>query len=207
MKRYRLLLIFVVLAMFHAEAHVSLLNPRGGETFHPGDIVIVQWQEDISHNTLDWDLYFSGDGGNTWDIIKSDIPLGTLSYRWNVPVTHTTQGQIRIVQDNNGGDYDDISGNFTISSSITGINTRFESIEISVYPNPFTDFSTLEFNNPGHNNHTLTIYDLQGQLVRTIPHITTNKVIIKRKDLARGHYFFQLHTDREVRGIGRLVIE
>lgn len=206
MKKNTLVLLIVVMAMFHSEAHVALLNPSGGETFYPGETVTIEWQELISHNTSNWDLYFSSDGGLTWDIIQIDIPLVTFSYQWTIPVTQTTQGRIKIVQDNVDSDYDDVSDNFTIST-IADINTHFEEIEIDVYPNPFTDFSILEFENPGHNTYKLILSDTKGRLVRTITNITTNKVKIKRNNLTSGIYIFQLYTDEEVRAIGKLVIE
>ena len=196
----------MLLAWFQVEAHVSLLNPIGGEVFSPGDMVTLEWQEVVSHNTLDWDLYFSIDGGLTWDIIKMDIPLGTLSYQWVVPKVQTTEGQIRVVQDNVGGDYDDKSGYFTISS-VTGADPQFEINKINLFPNPLTSFSTLTFENSNNNTYTLEMYDIQGQLVRTIADITTDEITIQRNNLPGGLYFLQLHSDQELSAIGRLIVE
>ena len=97
-----------------SKAHVALDNPLGGETFIAGEIVIAEWHETIPHNTLNWDLYFSSDEGITWEIIEADIPYAVLSYEWTVPEIITTQGRIRVVQDNEGMDYNDFSQNFTI---------------------------------------------------------------------------------------------
>jgi hypothetical protein len=117
MKRNILILLIVVFAAFHSEAHVSLLYPSGGETFYPGDTVIIEWQEVISHNTLNWDIYFSSDGGLTWEGLQIDISVDLLSHQWIVPETLTTLGKIKIVQDNVDTDYEDICDNFTILSS------------------------------------------------------------------------------------------
>ena len=32
-------------------AHVNLLNPKGGETFTPGNVATIEWQEIQSHET------------------------------------------------------------------------------------------------------------------------------------------------------------
>jgi hypothetical protein len=201
-----LLLLLVLFVMFESKAHVNLLNPKGGESFNPGDIVTIQWEEVLQHNTLNWDLLISIDGGITWDTLRSNIPVATLSYTWLVPKIPTMEGRIKVVQDNVDNDYEGISEDFTISF-ITSLGKEFESIEFNMYPNPITDHSTLEFDNPEHNPHTLTIYDEQGRLVMTIREITTNKVSITRKNLISGIYLFQLSSKTGIRGVGRLVLK
>ncbi|MDX1409548.1 MAG: hypothetical protein R3330_15480, partial [Saprospiraceae bacterium] len=99
---------------FQAKAHVELDVPTGGETYDPGDMVVIAWHEVIPHNTLNWDLYFSADGGQEWEILQLDLPVGTHDYTWTVPNINTTQARIMVVQDNEGMDYDDQSPNFTI---------------------------------------------------------------------------------------------
>lgn len=206
MKNIILTSLIVILSVFYSKAHVSLSNPSGGETFSPGNTVPIVWEELITHNTLNWDLYFSADGGLTWKIIQLDIPYETTDYVWTIPVTPTTQGKIKIVQDNLTGDYEDISGNFTISS-VTGLSSQFERIKIKVYPNPMVGFSILEFDNPAHKIYTLTLSDTDGRRVRIIPHITTNKVKIERNNLRSGLYFFKLNTDNKANTTGRLLIK
>ncbi len=98
---------------FNLFAHVILDYPVGGETFTWGQTVTIQWHVYIPHNTLNWDLYFSGDGGTTWSAIQLDLPVGQLSYQWIVPDTSVTEGRIRVVQDNDLQDYWDASMNFT----------------------------------------------------------------------------------------------
>jgi hypothetical protein len=57
-----------------AKAHVALDYPVGGETFNQGDTVNVQWHIVIPHDLQNWDLYFSDDGGATWQVIELDLP-------------------------------------------------------------------------------------------------------------------------------------
>jgi len=201
-----LLLLLLLFAVIESRAHVNLLNPLGGETFKPGDIVTIEWEEVLQHNTLNWDLLISSDGGITWDTLKSNIPVANLSYNWLVPGIPTMEGRIKVVQDNVDNDYEGISEDFTISF-ITSLGKEFESIEFKMYPNPFTYHSTLEFNNPYNYLHMLTIYDSQGKLVRTVSNISSNTITISRKNLMSGLYLFQLSSELEIKGTGRLVIK
>ncbi|MGB4850625.1 MAG: T9SS type A sorting domain-containing protein [Saprospiraceae bacterium] len=99
-------------------AHVKLDYPVGGETFTSGTTVNIQWHVTIAHNTLNWILYYSPDGGINWETIQSNIPPGQLSYLWQVPAGATTQGQIRVFQNNSSTDYQDMSMNFTIQPPV-----------------------------------------------------------------------------------------
>lgn len=110
-------IIFISLMQCYAGvllAHVELDNPLGGETFVVGQTVTIQWHIEIPHNTLNWDVLFSSDGGATWAFIQMDLPVGSLSYSWIVPDIITSQARVSVIQDNEGQDYQDESMNFTI---------------------------------------------------------------------------------------------
>jgi len=192
--------------MFQLHGHVDLHTPEGGETFHPGEVVYVSWVEVQAHNTLNWDLLYSNDGGSSWDTVKSDIPVETLSYDWTVPATTTAKGKIRIVQDNVNADYEGISPNFIIIEA-TGLHDPLNQIQISVYPNPLVDHTSIEFENSTYRSHTLTIYNTQGKIVRSIPDIRSGIVKVERKNLTSGLYFIRLRDENEVRAMGKLAVE
>ena len=97
-----------------AVAHVALDYPTGEETFTQGDSIDIQWHILIPHDLQNWDLYFSDNGGTTWQTIALDLPPAQLDYTWEVPSPTTGQGRIRIYMDNSGTDYEDQSGDFTI---------------------------------------------------------------------------------------------
>jgi len=94
--------------------HVALDYPQGGETFIQGQSVTIQWHIVATHPQLNWDLYFSQDGGENWQPIQLDIPVDSLSYTWIVPAVVTAQGRIKIFQDNVEHDYLDVSMDFNI---------------------------------------------------------------------------------------------
>ena len=89
-----------------------------------------------------------------------------------------------------------------------GITTNeFHVPKIKAYPNPFNQRSILEFENLNNERNTLTLFDNKGCLVRTISDITTDKIEIERKDLTNGLYFFQLRSEKQIIGSGKLMIE
>ncbi|MFP4458250.1 MAG: T9SS type A sorting domain-containing protein [Candidatus Zixiibacteriota bacterium] len=75
-----------------------------------------------------------------------------------------------------------------------------ESFEISrVYPNPFNPATTIEFDVSEDANVTLEVYDVTGNLVRTLveQHMTTGKynVDFNASGLASGTYFVKLDVN------------
>jgi len=78
---------------------------------------------------------------------------------------------------------------------------------MNIYPNPLTDFASIEFENPLQMNHTLTMYDIQGKMVRSIHNISSDKVRIERLNLTAGLYFIRLRDEREIRAMGKLLVE
>ncbi|MDX2432403.1 MAG: T9SS type A sorting domain-containing protein [Bacteroides sp.] len=207
MKRGTIIFLIVAVANLQLAAHVELNTPEGGETYHSGDMVTITWTETVSHKTLDWDLLFSNDGGQTWISLKADIPKEVLSYQWLVPDVSTMKGKIKVIQDNEKQDYESTSQNFTVVST-TGIRDPEKVPEIEVYPNPFTEYATINFENPDQYNHTLTIYNARGGMVRSITHITSGKIVVQRGNLMPGHYFIQLRREKQkTLSSGKLVIQ
>lgn len=76
-----------------------------------------------------------------------------------------------------------------------------------IFPNPFSEQSTITFDNNYNLKYSLSLYDSQGRLVRTITDITTDNVEIERKYLTSGLYFFELRSDRQIFATGKLTIE
>jgi hypothetical protein len=205
--RQRAFILFIgIVLSIQLKAHVELNFPEGGETFHTGDIITITWTETIAHNTLNWDLFYSIDGGLTWNILKEDLAVEARSYQWFIPDVHTTKARIRVVQDNEGGGYEKASQNFTIAA-VTGILNPSKPAEIVVFPNPFTDIATLEFPFPINDKHTLSIYNTQGVLVRSFKPNSSDKVELRRGDLAAGHYFLQLREKRQIRATAKFLIQ
>lgn len=71
-----------------------------------------------------------------------------------------------------------------------------------------TDFATIEFENSDHDYHSLIIYNAQGGMVRSITHITSEKIDVQRGNLTPGHYLIQLRREKQkTLSSGKLVIQ
>ncbi|MFC2115902.1 T9SS type A sorting domain-containing protein [Bacteroidota bacterium] len=74
------------------------------------------------------------------------------------------------------------------------------SLEIRAYPNPFSEYTRIEFSNPRRTEHNLRVYDLSGKLVREIEGIYGEEVFLKRENLDPGYYVFELKGEKFYRG-------
>lgn len=193
------LIAFIGLNSFcHLNAHVDLNNPTGGEIYSPGDTVIIEWEIAISHTLNNWDLSFSDDGGSTWSAIQLDIPptgnaVGTVvTYEWIVPATPTVQARIKIVMDNSGTDYNDITENFTIQSGL-GVS-EILSDRFVLFPNPNFGIFEIEFETPVEG--VIQIRDFMGKLVFTDEIInSTMKINLEAPPGIYYLYYYQTEGD------------
>ena len=124
-RRSYLILLCVGAVAAQLSAHVDLDYPSGGEVFSAGGTVIIQWTEAVPHDTENWDLFYSSDGGTTWDTVMIDVPYAFLNHNWSVPSKSTNQGMIRVRQDNPGRDYESTSGAFSIQTLLPVEMTGF----------------------------------------------------------------------------------
>jgi len=72
--------------------------------------------------------------------------------------------------------------------------------EIQTYPNPFSQWTQINFENTKRMPYQLTVTDMSGKIVRTISDITDNKMILLRENLPQGFYLFELKGDQVYRG-------
>ncbi|MCK4358035.1 MAG: T9SS type A sorting domain-containing protein [Candidatus Cloacimonetes bacterium] len=67
---------------------------------------------------------------------------------------------------------------------------------LSNYPNPVTNYTTIEYQLKGsvlEQNTTIKIYNILGELIKTVE-VSNNKAEIDVQDLSSGIYFYQLRT-------------
>lgn len=184
------------------EAHVGLDFPVGGETFETGSQITISWHAEIDHGPCNWDLYFSSNGGSTWQELILDIPKEQTTYDWTITQAATQQGEIRVVQDNqNGTPYDDHSGVFTIETP-TGIShSNVKDISYNLfpaYPNPFNPSTSIKYSVAKTGFVTLKVYDLLGREVKSLVSeekpAGTYEVTFEGSNLSSGVYLYELST-------------
>jgi hypothetical protein len=72
--------------------------------------------------------------------------------------------------------------------------------EAQLYPNPFNQWTRINFENPDRVPYQLKVTDMSGKMVRSISDITDNTVILLRENLPQGFYMFELKGDQIYRG-------
>ncbi|MEI6817268.1 MAG: T9SS type A sorting domain-containing protein [Bacteroidota bacterium] len=88
-----------------------------------------------------------------------------------------------------------------------GIPELTQEIKTSLYPNPMQDKTILTIQG-SKKNALLTIYDINGQKVRSISTDNRQEIIIFRENLASGIYFYKLtDDDKKVVGTGKMLME
>lgn len=188
-------LLFLSLPLL-AGAHINLLYPQGGEEFEPGETITIEWEILVMHNTLNWDMYFSADGGETWEVIEMDVPSENLSYDWIIPDTPTGAGMVRVVQDNQNTDYSDESGAFTITGT-TGVNQEVKAA-LNVYPNPAANYLYIRPDDFPDQKVRVRLYSTTGQMLRetmTDKSLNSGDLKIDLRGISPGIYLVKCYGD------------
>lgn len=94
-----------------------------------------------------------------------------------------------------------------ILSNPARINENFEYKPIRIYPNPFTHYTIVEFENTEQKSHTIKLYKTTGELVREFKTGIDDKVQINRENLTSGIYFLHLYNDKNLISTGKLIIK
>ena len=145
----------------------------------------------------------SADGGATWDAPYTFTGsstfvayTGCIVHIIYVDATH----HINYLRNPTGN-----SGHCAI---ITGTAENSLQETISVYPNPFTNQTTIKFfSNENIENASLKIFDLLGNEIKNISGITNNEIKIERGNLTPGIYFYQLKDNINSISIGKLIVQ
>jgi len=142
---------------------------------------------DIYIDSLTLHLVHSGLGSNTYEVV---IPKSSI-----ISIT--------------GKENDSISWSFA-TQRILSSKKEQKLIDHSAFPNPFSDFTTIQFNLPQTQSVNLLVFDLKGQIVRQeqYDNLGSDKQSIKfeRKDLPAGLYRYQLQSAEGLVG-GKMLIK
>lgn len=203
---------FIRLFLFHSLilllinpvlAHVELTYPEGGETFKSGDTILITWVEAQSHDTQNWELYYSPDAGENWLTISQNIAIPLREFEWILPEEMTKKGRIKVIQNNAVTDYEDVSANFSIENA-TGISENSLSLNSFYnYPNPFSESTTFFFNLEKTAHLSLNIYNLNGSKIETIINEEMSAGIQtfswNNNSLNTGVYFYTIQIGEAIR--------
>jgi hypothetical protein len=78
--------------------------------------------------------------------------------------------------------------------------------KLSIFPNPFTQTTTLQFTNTANEEFTLDVFDITGRVVFTMQKITGTQYTFNRNNLTEGIYLLKLKSSTKSY-IERLVVQ
>jgi Lysyl oxidase/Secretion system C-terminal sorting domain len=156
----------------------------------------IEYPEMVQYNAAGTVIAVSGQDST---IERSNVwrPLTRLSY------SATTGSQICIAQivDVVNSDYEDVITR--IENACVGavdVPEPAGRYGVQVYPNPFTQSTTMEFTRPTGERFQLSLVDLTGKVVRDYGQINGNRVTIERGTLPAGLYFYRLEGKHSQQG-------
>ena len=161
----------------------------------------------IDQDTAESHVYFlvsgEGDADNASFTILGDSLLCVESLDFETQNSYS----IRILCMDNSIDNLTFEKTFTIKVNDI-IESGFAEVYLKhlvIYPNPFTNSTTIQFANPDRIQYTLHLRDISGKTVCVTDNIFNDEVEIFRNDLPSGVYFVELRGARIYRG--KFVIE
>ncbi len=131
---------------------------------------------------------------------KANNPLGTviensadIFFDFNEPIiTNTTFHTV--------GEY------FIQAVSTQPIEQQLATVKI--FPNPFSEQTTIEIEtDKRYQNMTLTVYNLMGQTIKTIPSNGSNRMVLDKSGMTTGVYFYQIQAEGLVLDSGKLMVQ
>jgi M6 family metalloprotease-like protein len=129
-----------------------LLDIGGGGFVHGCQVNLVDGPTNLSTGTVDW--------------VGKSLVLAEVDLNGALP------GVYDVVVTNPGGGSAVLQDGFTINNAATGVeNTQVVPSEFALrqnYPNPFNPTTTIPFDIKERAHATLTIYNIRGQVVRTL---------------------------------------
>ncbi len=79
-------------------------------------------------------------------------------------------------------------------------------VYIEAFPNPFQEWTQIQVKGQSFDNMELKLFDVGGKLIRTL---ATNEqtFILHRNHLNAGIYFFRIETNKQLIGVGKLLVQ
>lgn len=140
-------------------------------------------------------------------ILKSKTE-GNYYYNWYIrelgfPVLQISKGVL-----NQNSNYQTVKYAAKLTSVTTGIEEVSENQKlVTVYPNPFNDKATLKIH-PDFNGgkYTLLIFDIYGRIILKRENNTESEVVIERRNMEQGTYFYQL-SNKDINIKGKFAVQ
>ncbi len=150
---------------------VTVIYPNGGETIPAGETIDIHWIATDNNDVDSVSVYFSGDAGQTFELIAGGEPNDSLC-QWTVPPTFSDSCMILVVAYDQvlltGEDSSD--GLFSIIE-YTGDGDPVPHYAFALeqnFPNPFNPTTRISFEITAPQHVSLRVYDSAGRLVSVL---------------------------------------
>ncbi len=161
--------------------------------------------------TDDWTMASAGFSGGDMRYLQSagtfSLPPGAVNYVTVAVVwARDSAGPLSSVSALLAAD-DNAQSLFNNCFTPVGIKENFSVTNVTCSPNPFSEQTTISFNNPDHHNITLHVYDLKGRLVRNLNATTGNSFKFEKNELHSGIYLYNLQSENKSIYSGKIVVQ
>jgi hypothetical protein len=89
-------------------------------------------------------------------------------------------------------------------NGLNGVGELSVNDQMSIFPNPFDNTTTIEFPNADNSEYSMTVTDIMGKIVME-DKISSGSIFLNRNALESGMYFIELKGEKDF--IGKLFIE
>ncbi|MGB0367902.1 MAG: carboxylesterase family protein [Flavobacteriales bacterium] len=135
---------------------------------------------------------------NNGTVVSSN--LNEFEIGWNA----TGHDTIQVIAGNSILAYDTILIPVFIDAAI-GVQERESIVSAKVYPNPFSDITTIQLNGKIELDSTLTLNDLRGRVAYSKP-VASNTIAVSSGEIGNGFFLLQIEDKSgNKRALGKLI--
>ena len=80
---------------------------------------------------------------------------------------------------------------------------------VSIFPNPFTETTTIDFSslqNLGNGKLSFHLFNVFGEIVTTVQNISEKKLTMEKRGLSAGMYFYKVMLNAKQISVGKLIV-
>ncbi|MBE0638545.1 MAG: T9SS type A sorting domain-containing protein [Bacteroidales bacterium] len=177
---------------------IKAVYPLGSETFYPGSVRFVEWRSAVPGNvfsTVKIEISALGPDGPWW-LVAENLPNNG-KHQWIVPDYGSEDCYLRFTVNTDDESASTITTTpFHIPGEPTAVKLANKKNQVTVYPNPGSDFISISCKDPVFN---LTLIDIHGRIVLEL---TDPNLQVNVSGLSPGIYYFdaKLADKSRVRG-------
>ena len=207
--RYRIAVIDTIgcespLSDYHKTLHLTISTAIGGawnliwEEYEGFEYSTYNIYRGTSSDEL---LKIAEQASNTFTFTDLYPPIGTVYYMMEIEL----QNPCNISGKKSLNNYFS-STRSNIANTANIISTQdLSQVKYIIYPNPFSNYTTIQFHNPAGEKYQLSVMDFTGKVVYFQDYIFSERIEFSRNGLSPGIYLIELTGSKIFRG--KIIIE